>query len=118
MTVRAISDLFWANLHLFGGLAGCLSSCSPNCLAVANRAGVLDVLVDGAGAFGADGGGSAVAKLLAHRGPPHSSVRSTVAMTCWLGGSAETSGSRSWSISLARANIVNAPSSPTSPQVR
>ena len=35
MTVRAISDGVPANLHAFGGLVGCLSSCSPICLAVA-----------------------------------------------------------------------------------
>ena len=63
MTVRVISDGFSANLHPFGGLAGCVSSCSPNCLAVANRGGVLDVLLDGGGPFGADDAGSAGAKL-------------------------------------------------------
>lgn len=67
MTIPAISDGFSANLHLSGGLAGCLRSCSPNRLVLATQAEVLDRLVGRSGAFEAEGRGSPVAKVQRRR---------------------------------------------------
>jgi len=60
---------------------------------------------------------NAGARNRAQRGSPQSSVRSTVATIVWPL-SPVISAARSASMSLARRNIANEPSSATSPQVR